>query len=655
MKILNKKCLSASLSVIATLVFTIPVNATELSSKNGNTTSKQSLSKISSNSSSAINAYKNYLAAEYIHPNYGKGMQLESEFTAPVSQKKFSTLKQYVNGKRIYGSYVKIARSSDGSVIRMIDKTSKYSTSVSSSNLNPIVAVFKGIIPHQIPFGTTFPVSSTSSGNFTYHKMAGDIFHGDVVVEKVIISNNNILSEGWSVSSTSMLKGTAYEVLLDKNGNIVKVKNNALNADYGDRYRIFTKDPVQSNQIQKKGSLFPNSLPWLGTETQLSNKISGPNSVAFIDRNSDGIADNGGNVVTNKQFTTLFSNPASFLFTGGDVSVQNGFFHANVMHDVLEAAGFDQNSGNFEGNDPVNIRSQFGAPFPITVTCPTITVNFPLNDLRTTTQDFTPPANYCGRNNAFYLHAADGGSPALIFMLFNAEGFKNPDQTDSLRASDLDSDVVYHEYGHGVIFRLMDEFNYSVSSRAVYEGLSDVFAFTMNGDGYIGEYVAGSSSNVKVGIRSQPYHNYTKDLRNFVNAGNSQHANGEILAAAMWNIFAGPTIDTQPHAIEGSLTCYDLYCGFGRDVTLQYLMQALRVIPDNPTFLDIRDAMLDVTSQNCRVWHSFAKFGMGVNAQMNINALGQLQTISPNFSIPSKCPTETTGGTYPPAPDGKLP
>ena len=73
--------------------------------------------------------------------------------------------------------------------------------------------------------------------------------------------------------------------------------------------------------------------------------------------------------------------------------------------------------------------------------------------------------------------------------------------------SALDSDIVYHEYGHGLSWRMIGHMSGAIAG-AIGEGNSDGIAMLINGDDVMGEY--GTSS--PVGFRRFPYAGYPNDL-----------------------------------------------------------------------------------------------------------------------------------------------
>ena len=97
------------------------------------------------------------------------------------------------------------------------------------------------------------------------------------------------------------------------------------------------------------------------------------------------------------------------------------------------------------------------------------------------------------------------------------------------RDGDVDSDIVYHEYGHGLTWRMIGSMG-GVMSGAIGEGMSDVLAVLINGDDKVGEY-SGFAAN---GIRTAPYHNYPRTYKSF--AGTEVHLDGEIYGAIGWRL-----------------------------------------------------------------------------------------------------------------------
>ncbi len=133
---------------------------------------------------------------------------------------------------------------------------------------------------------------------------------------------------------------------------------------------------------------------------------------------------------------------------------------------------------------------------------------------------------------------------------------------------DVDSDIVYHEYGHGLTWRMIGSMSGPMAG-AVGEGASDVVAFLLNGDDRVGEY----SVSDPLGIRRFPYAGYP--LTYIAVDGNEVHNDGEVYAAAMWRL-------TEIFASDGK-TAADV---------LALFVDGMNFTPSTPAFEDMRDGML---------------------------------------------------------------
>ncbi len=89
----------------------------------------------------------------------------------------------------------------------------------------------------------------------------------------------------------------------------------------------------------------------------------------------------------------------------------------------------------------------------------------------------------------------------MQMYLWNAP---NPD-----RDGDLDSDIVYHEYGHGLTWRMIGDMSGAIAG-AIGEGMSDTLAIYFNGDDRVGEY---STNNAKRHPAVRPYTELPADVR----------------------------------------------------------------------------------------------------------------------------------------------
>ena len=276
----------------------------------------------------------------------------------------------------------------------------------------------------------------------------------------------------------------------------------------------------------------------------------------------------------------LTFDPANAV--GVDQEVLNIFYYCCFMHDFFYLLGFRESDGNFQHDnfgrggvqsDRVDARAH---PDPIPGTA----------------NMFTP---------------ADGFSPVMNMGLF----------APTNRHTALDSTVVFHEFMHGVTNRLVggpqDQNSLDdPQSVGMGEGWSDYIACTINQVIVVGNWLKNNAG----GIRNFPYDsNYP---RNFGDVGENV---GGINFAEVHNM--------------GEIWCatlMEMNRNVGAVLGVQLVVDALKLSPANPGFLDMRDAILEAlhnkllaglltASQHDAfrfgIWSAFANFGMGVDAKSN--------------------------------------
>lgn len=323
------------------------------------------------------------------------------------------------------------------------------------------------------------------------------------------------------------------------------------------------------------------------------------------------------------------TRPSSF-FT--DASVTNMFYLVNVAHDVHFHYGFDEASGNFQslnysklgrGGDPVLALAQVGANLPVPI------------------------------NNAFMATPPDGFQPLMIMGEFNVD--VTALQAPALptyaqpRNSDLESGIVLHEFGHGVTNRLTGGAANSnalnaIQSGSMGEGWSDFFALwflqrptDVPGTSHPqGPFMGGPNALFPdKGIRRFPY---SFDMTiNPLTFGDFNGAGGATCATVLSNcevhnageIWAQMLWDLNWILIEKYGYSEDLYRGQGgNNLTMQLVMDGLKLQPANPTFTQARDAILlaDLIANDGinhrEIWEAFARRGMGFSADADILDLG---------------------------------
>lgn len=231
------------------------------------------------------------------------------------------------------------------------------------------------------------------------------------------------------------------------------------------------------------------------------------------------------------------------------------------------------------------------------------------------------PSVFIGRTDGTTLKSASGVHGTVRLS----------DPPPLMRDGDLDSDVVWHEYGHGLTWRMIGSMQGPLSG-AVGEGMSDVLAILMNEDDVVGEYAFDDP----LGIRRFPYTNYPLTYGSV--QGTEVHNDGEVYAAIGWRLF-------QIYQREG----------ISKDVLLDEIVDGMNYTPSSPRFEDMRDGILASVAaagsgHECLVWEAFARYGVGVGAHAKTaNGLGLSADGGPavtpvpkvqvteSFAVPAQC------------------
>lgn len=303
------------------------------------------------------------------------------------------------------------------------------------------------------------------------------------------------------------------------------------------------------------------------------------------------------------------SAPHSLNFP--DAIATNLFYWINLSHDFFYELGFNEAAGNYQadnfgkgglGGDPIYAYAQYGA------------------------QSTTGTA---ALNNAFYSTRSrrDGEMSAIGMYVVSAPGGEWSDGS-------LSSDVIIHEYAHGVTSRLVPTLS-GFQGGAMNEAFSDFWALELltpegappDGSYAMGEYWSKTWGN---GIRSRPYStNLQVNSLTFADLGRalsvpSIHNDGGIWVMALWEMRAN--LIRQHGEREG------------RRRLRRIVIDGLKLSPPSPSMVDMRDAILlaervDFNGESqAQIWEAFAKRGIGVLAYSpGANTI----IVSASFATPS--------------------
>lgn len=313
------------------------------------------------------------------------------------------------------------------------------------------------------------------------------------------------------------------------------------------------------------------------------------------------------------------------------------FYFSNRFHDHLEAPpiGFDRASGNFETDtpggtdgDPVQVSTFVGASHDGGLPHTGVMNN--------------------GRMTVF----PDGRSPELRLYLFGGQqpSFPVVDGNSAEIAA-----VVYHEYAHGMLGRLVTDSSginamNLIQAGALYEGLADFYALDyLEATGAVsddpdvpGEILAGEElTRGMTGMRHSAvdcpvevtgadrcpedggftFADFATISRQDGEPTFEYHADGEIMTQTAWDL---RTRLIGAHGREE---------GIRR--TRELVTEALRLLAPEPSYIEFRDGVLlaDAASGNRDrdlIWQAFAERGMGVHARGTVTSTYPLA----DFTVP---------------------
>ena len=413
---------------------------------------------------------------------------------------------------------------------------------------------------------------------------------------------------GWRVLAPVSSTGV-YDVMVDartgavvQRANLVKFATNA---------KVFRNNPATAAAVDQ------DLAPWLSSGTALQ----GPNAHAFLDLHDTvgptNLTPEAGSEVVPGEYplnvrpTTGGGDEADGCLDLGvappptractwDASLQSTaawsanrnqsatqlFYFVNAFHDYLQndpAILFGNGEGAFSGNDPVLAQAMDGADGP----------------------NHQPDAAHA--NNASFLTLPDG-NPGLMQSHLWRLPFGAYDGAN-------DAAMVWHEYTHGMTDRLVTDANgfgalTSVQAGAIGEGLSDWYAL----DAVIGGGLQPDDPGVADVRFGKYFDNATGSTVRYQSidcAPNVSVVTGSCLATpgpssgtyftyADFGRIAGSSSAGVPevHA-DGEIvaqTLWQLRARLGAAPARRLITNALRMVPPQPSFLDLRNAILQAST-----------------------------------------------------------
>lgn len=546
-------------------------------------------------------AVRSFLTARGKSARALDSLVLVSESNAGASGVTHLRYGQAVNGLDVYGTYVKASVNSRRELIHLIEILPEPPVQLVQSNVSAraaLDAALRELYPGLAFSFTELPVE----GSTTEFDSGDTFFYRNPTSTRVALPlSTGAMHEGWLVETWTRTDNQLHHTIVGNGARVLATEDRTAN----ETYRVFTEHPqITLNGTIRGAAQADVSGPgtgssesqrgWISDDGRTDGKqsefrLSGNNVDAYLDADANNSPDSAGNTVTD--FLGI-ANPSDSPTTAANrrVAIQNLFWASNIIHDQLYKNGFIESAGNFQqnnfsgggyGNDSLLAEAQDGS----------------------------------GTNNANFSTPADGSSPRMQMFLWTA--------TSPNRDGDVDTDVVYHEYGHGLTWRMIGSMSGCMSG-AVGEGASDTLSILMNQDDVVGEYSYNNSN----GIRRWPYTNYPRTYGNLTNE--AVHAAGELFGAIMWRAKSYLNNDTS---------------------TWKYLVGGMDYIPAGPKFEHMRDGIVQaaggLSGDGCLIYRAFADFGVGEGASGSCTTKGVFYptttwNVSESFAVPTACLSPVT-------------
>ncbi|WP_415372419.1 M36 family metallopeptidase [Patiriisocius sp. Uisw_047] len=445
-----------------------------------------------------------------------------------------------------------------------------------------------------------------------------DASSGRIIDKDNWTASCNVMGDHSEEGHKAMAKNKALKIAEIKSASPVYTVNEE-NSALVQTYNVFAlpkEDPYDGPRTMEVSPANATASPlgWHDVGTTSYTYTKGNNAAAYDDGDNDDIGteadhtpQSAAGLIFNYAFdaTEPGGNPIySAAEQSEDAAITNLFYWNNIIHDLMYPYGFDEAAGNFQennfanggaGGDSVDAQAQDSANLTST------------------------GSNRC---NANFGTPADGGNPRM--QMYICDAGPTPDHNDG----DFDSNVIIHEYAHGISNRLVGGpgvANGLQNMEQMGEGWSDFYGYmlTMNAtnassDRAIGNFLfdLGSTGG---GIRNAPYStNLTTNPWTYSGVANTgqisrPHGIGFIWATMLYEM-------AQALIIRDGFDP-NLYTGTGGNNTaIKLVTEGLKLTPTSPGFVDGRDAILAADLalnggvNQCLIWTAFAKRGLGFGA-----------------------------------------
>ena len=587
------------------------------------------------------------------------GARVTREFVTPRNRLRTVVWQQHVGGIPVFEAILMAHFSPGDTLVSLASQflpnpsAAASSTTVSISAAEAVTLAARNIGEENADL-SSFTAKEAAQGDELRQKFTGEPIAGEAEASLVWLPmDRSTMKLCWRVVLTGKTSGKLFQVLIDAGNGAALVRHCWTSSAVEATYLVFDQDSAapmlpglsspgtnQAAVVSQTNITFTahstNASPagWVNTNAAifgLTNTTFGNNVDAHLDL-TNGSPAYGGSVDPPRPAGVLTNGRVEFsgaAFTADlsqsptnsanrTAAVVNAFYWCNWMHDVLYDLGFTEAAGNFQYDNLGRGGTNSVAGDPLQL------------DL----QDSGNP------NNAKTTTTPQDGSPGRMEVgLFNGP--------TPLRDASFDTTIIVHEYTHLLSARLVGA-GAGISayqSLGLGEGWSDFFADAFlsgptNDPGGTYQFAAYAGYQL-FGILNQNYYFGVRPYPCTTDLTKNPQVFGDILLDPTEDPHPGVPVSplmapngsylfNQIHAL-GGFWCVALWdaranliskLGYtnGNRLMLKLTMDAMKLGPANPNFLESRNAILladeiNTGGQNAlELWAAFAKRGMGYAA-----------------------------------------
>ena len=411
-------------------------------------------------------------ASEYGLDAGGLGeFRVLSEYWSAHTRVTHLALQQQHNGLDVYGAMININLDNDGSVLTAassflsnLDQNAELTSVISVSPQQAVAAVADGL-------GLTLTenlnvISENMTGEMEFAVAGGGFASGPIVGRLVHVPTPGGVELGWEVHFDADQGPERYYTIVDAtDGQFALITDGVARASYK-VIELPNNDPTDGPTVvlNDPDRFSASPLGWHdtnGIEGAEFTITRGNNAHVVLGDLQDGFnsinySPDGGD---NLEFEfELDFNQSVFTEDNQNAILTNAFYTVNTLHDVTYGYGFDEAAGNFQAT---NYTGYIGGGDHMLV------------HAQDPSEGGAPPGG------AFIVVAQpDGQSPRMMLSYTT-----NTNSSDAPTSRDfaLENGVIAHEYGHGVLERLVGGPNYFSNYQqdsqigAMHEGTGDYF------------------------------------------------------------------------------------------------------------------------------------------------------------------------------------